>query len=51
MLTADAMRQAGVRAPMGFFLHIPFPDLTSLKNFLEIPILKSLLEFDVIDSK
>jgi len=22
---------------MGFFLHIPFPDLTSLKNFPEIP--------------
>ena len=25
MLTASAMRQAGVSAPMGFFLHIPFP--------------------------
>src|SRR5580765_3805353 len=49
MLTASAMRQAGVSAPMGFFLHIPFP---SPDVFEKLPwkkqILKSLLEFDVI---
>ena len=49
MLTADAMRRAGVRSPMGFFLHIPFP---SPDIFDKLPwkksILKSLLQFDVV---
>src|SRR5216684_4307356 len=49
MLTADAMRQAGVRAPMGFFLHIPFPGPDVFEKLpWKYPILKSLLEFDVI---
>ena len=49
MLTADAMRQAGVRAPMGFFLHIPFPGPDVFDKLpWKKPILKALLEFDVI---
>jgi len=49
MLTADAMRQAGVRVPMGFFLHIPFPGQDVFEKLpWKKPILKSLLEFDVI---
>jgi len=49
MLTADAMRQAGVRAPMGFFLHIPFPGPDVFEKLpWKKPILKALLEFDVI---
>jgi trehalose 6-phosphate synthase len=49
MLTAGAMRQAGVRAPMGFFLHTPFPGLDVFEKLpWKKPILKSLLEFDVI---
>jgi alpha,alpha-trehalose-phosphate synthase [UDP-forming] len=49
MLTASAMRQAGVRAPMGFFLHIPFPGPDVFEKLpWKTPILNSLLEFDVI---
>jgi alpha,alpha-trehalose-phosphate synthase [UDP-forming] len=49
MLTAEAMRNAGVRAPMGFFLHIPFPGLDVFEKLpWKYPILKALLEFDVI---
>ncbi len=49
MLTASAMRQAGVSAPMGFFLHIPFPGPDVFEKLpWKKPILKSLLEFDVI---
>src|SRR3984893_3525736 len=49
MLTADAMRKAGVRAPMGFFLHIPFPGPDVFEKLpWKKPILKSLLQFDVI---
>ena len=49
MLTASAMRQAGVSAPMGFFLHIPFPSPDVFEKLpWKKPILKSLLEFDVI---
>jgi alpha,alpha-trehalose-phosphate synthase [UDP-forming] len=49
MLTADAMRQAGVHAPMGFFLHTPFPSPDVFEKLpWKKPILKSLLEFDVI---
>jgi alpha,alpha-trehalose-phosphate synthase [UDP-forming] len=49
MLTADAMRQARVRARMGFFLHIPFPapDIFSKLPWKK-PILKALLQFDVL---
>jgi alpha,alpha-trehalose-phosphate synthase [UDP-forming] len=49
MLTADTMRQAGVRAPMGFFLHTPFPGPDVFEKLpWKKPILKSLLQFDVI---
>jgi alpha,alpha-trehalose-phosphate synthase [UDP-forming] len=49
MLTADAMRKAGVRAPMGFFLHTPFPSPDVFEKLpWKKPILKALLEFDVI---
>ena len=44
-----ALRQAGVRARMGFFLHIPFPSPDVFEKLpWKKPILKSLLEFDVI---
>jgi alpha,alpha-trehalose-phosphate synthase [UDP-forming] len=49
MLTAQAMRELGVRSRMGFFLHIPFP---APDIFEKLPwrgfILRALLEFDVI---
>ena len=50
MLTAGAMRQAGVAAPMGFFLHTPFP---APDIFEKLPWKKPILqctccEFDVI---
>ncbi len=49
MLTAESMRQTGVRSRMGFFLHIPFP---SPDIFEKLPwkrtILNALLNFDVI---
>lgn len=49
MLTASAMREAGVRARTGFFLHIPFPSPDVFEKLpWKQPILKSLLEFDVI---
>ncbi|MGA9814324.1 MAG: trehalose-6-phosphate synthase [Terriglobales bacterium] len=49
MLTASALRQAGVHARMGFFLHIPFPSPDIFEKLpWKKPILKSLLEFDVI---
>ena len=49
MLTASALRQAGVHARMGFFLHIPFPSPDVFEKLpWKKPILKSLLEFDVI---
>lgn len=49
MLTAEAMRQAGVRAPMGFFLHTPFPGADVFEKLpWKKPILKALLQFDVI---
>src|SRR4249920_2858360 len=49
MLTASALRQAGVRARMGFFLHIPFPSPDVFEKLpWKQPILKALLEFDVI---
>ena len=49
MLTASALRQAGVQCSMGFFLHIPFPSPDVFEKLpWKKPILKSLLEFDVI---
>ncbi|MGH9504337.1 MAG: alpha,alpha-trehalose-phosphate synthase (UDP-forming) [Terriglobales bacterium] len=49
MLTASALRQAGVHARMGFFLHIPFPSPDIFEKLpWKKPILESLLEFDVI---
>jgi alpha,alpha-trehalose-phosphate synthase [UDP-forming] len=49
MLAGEAMRQAGMCARMGFFLHIPFP---SPDIFEKLPwkrhILNALLEFDTI---
>ena len=49
MLTAASLRQAGVRARMGFFLHIPFPSPDVFEKLpWKKPILKALLEFDVI---
>ena len=49
MLTAVSLRQAGVRARMGFFLHIPFPSPDVFEKLpWKKPILKALLEFDVI---
>jgi trehalose 6-phosphate synthase len=49
MLTAGSMRQSGVRAQMGFFLHIPFPAPDVFEKLpWKRPILKSLLQFDVI---
>lgn len=49
MLTASALRAAGVRGRMGFFLHIPFPSPDMFEKLpWKKPILQSLLEFDVI---
>src|SRR5580704_18189170 len=49
MLTAASLREAGVRARMGFFLHIPFPSPDIFEKLpWKQPILKALLEFDVI---
>ncbi len=49
MLTAAALREAGVRSRMGFFLHIPFPSPDIFEKLpWKTPILQSLLEFDVI---
>jgi alpha,alpha-trehalose-phosphate synthase [UDP-forming] len=49
MLTAAALREAGVRARMGFFLHIPFPSPDVFEKLpWKKPILESLLAFDVI---
>ena len=49
MLTAASLKEAGVRARMGFFLHIPFPSPDVFEKLpWKKPILKSLLEFDVI---
>jgi alpha,alpha-trehalose-phosphate synthase [UDP-forming] len=49
MLTASAMREAGVSAPMGFFLHTPFPAPDIFEKLpWKKPILRSLLEFDVV---
>src|SRR2546430_2827364 len=49
MLTARYMREQGVRARLGFFLHIPFP---APDMFEKLPwrraVLRSLLEFDII---
>ncbi len=49
MLTAASLREAGVHARMGFFLHIPFPSPDVFEKLpWKKPILKSLLEYDVI---
>ncbi len=49
MLTAASLRQKGVRARMGFFLHIPFPSPDVFEKLpWKQPILRALLEFDVI---
>ncbi len=49
MLTAKFLRQAGVRARMGFFLHTPFPSPDIFEKLpWKKPILQALLEFDVI---
>jgi alpha,alpha-trehalose-phosphate synthase [UDP-forming] len=49
MLTAASLREAGVRARMGFFLHIPFPSPDMFDKLpWKKPILQSLLQFDVI---
>lgn len=49
MLLADELRQKGVTAKIGFFLHIPFPPLDI---FLKLPwrgeILRNLLRFDLL---
>lgn len=46
---AQALRESGVDAPIGFFLHIPFPPLDI---FMKLPwrfeILTALLEYDLI---
>src|SRR6266567_4637380 len=49
MLTARYMREQGVRARLGFFLHIPFPapDMFEKLPWRE-PVLRALLDFDVI---
>jgi trehalose 6-phosphate synthase/phosphatase len=49
MLFGQELKKLGVKFPLGFFLHIPFP---SLDIFLRLPwryqILRALLEFDCI---
>lgn len=49
MNVAQELRGAGVRVPIGFFLHIPFPPLDM---FLKLPwrseIIKGLLNFDLL---
>ncbi|MEJ2718997.1 MAG: trehalose-6-phosphate synthase [Deltaproteobacteria bacterium] len=49
MNVARELRQLGVDAPIGFFLHIPFPPLDI---FMKLPwrfeILQALLEYDLI---
>lgn len=49
MNVAGALRKLGVETPLGFFLHIPFPQLDI---FLKLPwrseILSALLEYDLI---
>jgi trehalose 6-phosphate synthase len=46
---ASALRERGVKNPLGFFLHIPFPPLDI---FLKLPwrfqILRALLEYDLV---
>jgi trehalose 6-phosphate synthase len=49
MLTAKYLREAGVKARIGFFLHIPFPcsDMFEKLPWRE-PLLKAMLELDVL---
>jgi len=49
MLTAKYLREAGIKARVGFFLHIPFPapDMFEKLPWGE-PILRALLDFDLI---
>lgn len=49
MLQAKMLRELGVRAPIGFFLHIPFP---GPDIYLKVPwrqeILRALLDYDLV---
>lgn len=49
LLLAAELRRAGVAAPLGFFLHIPFP---SLDIYMKLPwrftLLRALLDYDLI---
>ncbi|MFZ5493416.1 MAG: alpha,alpha-trehalose-phosphate synthase (UDP-forming) [Pseudomonadota bacterium] len=49
LLLASELRRAGLTAPLGFFLHIPFPPLDI---YLKLPwrftLLRALLDFDLI---
>lgn len=49
LLLAAELRRAGLAAPLGFFLHIPFPPLDI---YLKLPwrftLLRALLDFDLI---
>ena len=49
MLTAQYLREAGIKARVGFFLHIPFPapDIFEKLPWSE-PVLRALLDFDLI---
>jgi alpha,alpha-trehalose-phosphate synthase [UDP-forming] len=49
MLTAHYLREAGIKAPVGFFLHIPFPapDMFEKLPWSE-PVLLGLLDYDLV---
>jgi trehalose 6-phosphate synthase/phosphatase len=49
MLTAHYLREAGIKAQIGFFLHIPFPAPDIFEKLpWSVPVLKGLLDFDLI---
>lgn len=46
---AEKLRAAGVRAPLGFFLHIPFPHYEVLRALPKCrELMRALLAFDVV---
>ncbi len=46
---AAQLRRLGVRAPIGFFLHVPFPDFEVLRALpVYRPLLRAMLSYDVL---
>jgi trehalose 6-phosphate synthase len=49
MNVGEALRKLGVKAPTGFFLHIPFPPLDIFQKLpWRLQVLNGLLEYDLI---